>query len=296
MKVRYILYFFLLCSLFLSFCIIFFENGLKNSILKMSAIQEQGFQSSPFSSLPTLSPKSQYESKVVERDAWSYLLRILVSTGFLICFLAAIFWVIYQRILLRIDKLVTASINITQGDLNSRSNLTGQDELGILGQAFDKMVSQMSDTLSMVTATKLRMESELNVAKDIQMSMVPLTFPAYPEHEEFDIFANLIPAREVGGDFYDFYFIDKDHLCVIVGDVSGKGVPAALMMAVCRTLLKARAQDDLSPASIITHVNEEIAKENPNCMFITIFIGVLNIGTGRLAYTNAGHTPTLIKK
>ena len=81
----------------------------------------------------------------------------------------------------------------------------------------------------------------------------------------------------------------------IMGDVSGKGVPAALMMAVCRTLLKARAQDDFSPASIITHVNDEIAKENPNCMFITIFIGMLNISTGRLTYTNAGHTPTLIK-
>lgn len=239
--------------------------------------------------------RTRNELTIVQNKAWLQLILILVSTGILLFLLFTLFLVIYKKVLLRIDKLVDVSLRITKGDLSGRSQITGRDELGILGRAFDKMVSQLADTLAIVTATKSRMESELNVAKDIQMSMVPLTFPAYPEHAGFDIFAQLVPAREVGGDFYDFYFVDKDHLCFVVGDVSGKGVPAALMMAVCRTLLKVRAQDDSSPASVTTHVNDEIAKENPNCMFVTVFIGILNISTGSLTYTNAGHNPALIK-
>ncbi|MFC2100956.1 SpoIIE family protein phosphatase [Bacteroidota bacterium] len=145
-----------------------------------------------------------------------------------------------------------------------------------------------------VIKAKERMEGELNVARDIQMSMLPLIFPAFPDRKEIDVYANLIPAREVGGDFYDFYFLDENHFCVVIGDVSGKGVPAALMMAVTKTLLKSRAGNDLSTASILTHVNNEIAKDNDTYMFITIFMGILNINTGELVYTNAGHNPSYI--
>ncbi|MCD6597684.1 MAG: PAS domain S-box protein, partial [Bacteroidales bacterium] len=118
-----------------------------------------------------------------------------------------------------------------------------------------------------VIKAKERMEGELNVAKDIQMSMLPLIFPAFPQRKEIDLYASLIPAREVGGDFYDFYFLDENHICFVVGDVSGKGVPAALMMAVTKTLLKSRAGNDNSTASILTHVNNEIARDNTNYMF-----------------------------
>ena len=240
--------------------------------------------------------RTQGELLAVHQEARVYLLWTLVATVFLLGLLVLFTWVIYNRVLQRIDRLVDLSFQITQGDLQKRSDLTGSDELGVLGRSFNEMVSQLSKALNQATATQSRIESELSVAKDIQMSMVPLTFPPYPGHKEFDIYAKLIPAREVGGDFYDFYFVDKNELCFVMGDVSGKGVPAALMMAVCRTLLKARAQDDASPASIITHINDEIAKENPNCMFITVFIGRLNISTGELTYTNAGHTPTLRRK
>jgi sigma-B regulation protein RsbU (phosphoserine phosphatase) len=143
--------------------------------------------------------------------------------------------------------------------------------------------------------SNLRMSTELNVAKDIQKSMLPLIFPAYPKRKEIDIYANLIPAREVGGDFYDFHFIDNERLCFVVGDVSGKGVPAALMMAVCKTLLKSRATNDFSTASILTHTNNEMARENINYMFVTVFIAILNTSTGELVYSNAGHNPTFIK-
>lgn len=145
----------------------------------------------------------------------------------------------------------------------------------------------------LVEANK-RMEGELNVAKEIQMSMLPLIFPAFPKRNEIDIHAILIPAREVGGDFYDFHFLDESRIYLVVGDVSGKGVPAALMMAVTKTLLKSRANLDSSPASILTHVNNEIAKDNEACMFITVFLGILDLTSGELVYSNAGHNPSFI--
>ena len=126
------------------------------------------------------------------------------------------------------------------------------------------------------------------------MSMLPLNFPAFPERTEIDIYANLIPAREVGGDFYDFHFLDENHIYFAVGDVSGKGVPAALEMAVAKTLLKSRAANDQSTASILTQVNNEIAKDNDACMFITVFAAILNTDTGKLIYSNAGHNPSYV--
>jgi sigma-B regulation protein RsbU (phosphoserine phosphatase) len=141
-----------------------------------------------------------------------------------------------------------------------------------------------------------RMEEELNVGREIQMSMLPLIFPPYPRRREFEVFALLEPAREVGGDFYDFFLLDDDHFCMCVGDVSGKGVPAALFMAVTKTLIKSRASNDYSPASILTHVNSEISRSNDASMFVTIFLGILNLNSGELLYSNAGHNPPYIRR
>ncbi len=160
--------------------------------------------------------------------------------------------------------------------------------------AIKQDITERKQLEAIVIKAKERMESELNIAKDIQMSMLPLIFPAFPKRSEIDIYAELIPAREVGGDFYDFYFLDENHICFVVGDVSGKGVPAALMMAVTKTLLKSQAGNDKSTASIITHVNNEIAKDNDNYMFITVFMAILNTNTGELVYSNAGHNPSFI--
>ncbi len=152
------------------------------------------------------------------------------------------------------------------------------------------------ENLKRTTSAKERMESELNIGRDIQMSMLPLVFPAFPHRHEFSVFAALHPAREVGGDFYDFFLIDEDRFCFCVGDVSGKGVPAALFMAVTKTLIKSRASNDFSPASIMTHVNDEVGRHNESCMFVTIFLGILDVTTGQLAYTNAGHNPPYLKR
>lgn len=140
------------------------------------------------------------------------------------------------------------------------------------------------------------MEEELNVGRNIQMSMVPLQFPAFPDRDEFDLHALLKPAREVGGDFYDFFLISQDELCLVIGDVSGKGVPAALFMAVTRTMTKTRAADDRSPASIITRVKDELSADNSESMFVTMFLGIFNIRSGEFKYTNAGHNPPYIKR
>ena len=138
-----------------------------------------------------------------------------------------------------------------------------------------------------------RMESELEVGKNIQMSMLPNNEFS---NQSIEIYAYLAPAKEVGGDFYDFFFVDDNHIGLVVGDVSGKGVPAALMMAVCKTLLKSHSNGSYSTAEIMTIVNNEMARENNNYMFVTIFMAILNIKTGELKYTNAGHNPTYIKR
>ena len=143
-------------------------------------------------------------------------------------------------------------------------------------------------------SAKEKIESELRIAHEIQMESVPGIFPAFPERQEFDIHAVLEPAREVGGDFYDFFFIDENHLCFVIGDVSGKGVPAALFMSAVKTLTKATAKHAHRPGALLTAVNQELAPENESCTFVTVFCGILNIHTGEVCYTNAGHNPPLL--
>ena len=157
-----------------------------------------------------------------------------------------------------------------------------------------KQRDELNEAYRLIESQKARMEDELSVGRDIQMSMVPQLFPPYPDRNEFSLHAKLFPAREVGGDFYDYFFIDDDHLCLCIGDVAGKGVPAALFMAVTRTLMKARASEDNSTASIMTRVNDELSRDNKMFMFVTIFISILEISSGELTFTNAGHNPSFI--
>jgi len=173
------------------------------------------------------------------------------------------------------------------------------DEIGDLARSFVTMEQELIrsvDDLKSTTAVKERMQGELNIARDIQMSMLPLTFPAFPERQDFTVFAQLHPAREVGGDFYDFFFGDDQKFFLCVADVSGKGVPSALFMAVAKTLIKSRAATDFSPASILSHVNSDLSRNNDSCMFVTIFLAILDVATGQLTYTNAGHNPPYIKR
>jgi serine phosphatase RsbU (regulator of sigma subunit)/CHASE2 domain-containing sensor protein len=163
-------------------------------------------------------------------------------------------------------------------------------------RASNEELRESLDTLRRTRSAKERMEAELNIARDIQFSMLPLVFPPFPERTEFTLHAMLEPAREVGGDFYDFFLVDEDHLCVCIADVSGKGVPAALFMAVSKALIKARAASNLSPANVLTHVNDELAADNDSAMFVTVWLGILDLRTGGITFTNAGHNPPYVLK
>lgn len=140
-------------------------------------------------------------------------------------------------------------------------------------------------------------EGELTVAREIQMSIVPKIFPPFPGRPEFDIFAVLQPAKEVGGDLYDFFLLDEDHLCFTIGDVSGKGVPASLFMAVTKTLIKAKSDIELGPNEILYAVNNELCEDNDSGMFVTEFLGILTISTGDIVYSVGGHNlPYILRK
>jgi sigma-B regulation protein RsbU (phosphoserine phosphatase) len=167
-------------------------------------------------------------------------------------------------------------------------------EVADLKDAFNQMGDQLKEymeNLRETTAAKERIESELKIAHDIQMGILPKIFPAFPDRHEFDIYAALEPAKEVGGDLYDFFFMDDDHFCFTVGDVSGKGVPAALFMAITKTLIKTKATQGLTADTILTRVNEDLSLDNPSVMFVTLFLGILNVRTGELDYCNGGHNP-----
>ena len=139
-------------------------------------------------------------------------------------------------------------------------------------------------------------QQDLVVARNIQQSILPKVFPPFPERNEFDIYAGMTPAKEVGGDFYDFFLIDKERLGLVIGDVSGKGIPAAIFMAVSRTLLKATAMKGLLPSECLAYVNNLLCLESTAAMFVTIFYGIFNTTTGELEYSNGGHNPPYIMK
>jgi sigma-B regulation protein RsbU (phosphoserine phosphatase) len=155
--------------------------------------------------------------------------------------------------------------------------------------------AKLESAHAIIRGHKERMEEELRVGHDLQLSMVPRTFPAFPKRDDISVYATLRPARELGGDFYDFFFVDADHLFFCVGDVSDKGVPAALFMAAARTLIRARSADHPSPASLVTYVNAELARDNDACLFVTLFAGQLDTTNGDLVYTNAGHDPPYVR-
>jgi len=172
-------------------------------------------------------------------------------------------------------------------------------EAGVLAEAFKDMALNLEeyiDNLTKITAEKERIGAELDVATRIQRAMLPCTFPPFPDRCEFDIYATMTPAKEVGGDFYDFFLVDQDHLAMVMADVSGKGIPAALFMMTAKTLLKSEAQAGRSPKDILERVNNQLCENNEAEMFVTVWLGILQISTGRMTCANAGHEYPAIKR
>lgn len=179
------------------------------------------------------------------------------------------------------------------GDLSgSLKKIKNRDEIGGLSKAVEKMSADIKNyinDLTTVTAEKERISTELNVATKIQSDMLPQIYPAFPEREDFDLYASMDPAKEVGGDLYDYLLLDDDHLMIVVGDVSGKGVPAALFMVITKTLLDSHSSQSLSPAEIFTRTNQELCKGNDSGLFVTCWLGIITLSTGELKYVNAGN-------
>lgn len=177
--------------------------------------------------------------------------------------------------------------------------IAGDDEVAHLAASFDTMrrdLKRYVEDLRVTTAAKERIESEIHIAHTIQMSLVPRTFPPFPERHDMDIYAMLEPAREIGGDFYDFFLLNEDELCVVIGDVSGKGIPAALFMAVTRTFLRSIWHEEKAPGVTLTRLNNELARDNDSCMFVTLFCARIHLSTGRCTYANGGHNLPYIMK
>ncbi|MBI5570416.1 MAG: SpoIIE family protein phosphatase [Desulfomonile tiedjei] len=189
-------------------------------------------------------------------------------------------------------RLRDAVTQIGEGNFTVDVDEKGTLEVRDLARSFNRLGGELTqyvqDYCEAVASTE-RIECELSAAARIQMSLVPHTFPPFPGHGEFEIHALLVPARAVGGDFYDFFFMDEDHLCLVIGDVSGKGVPAAILMAVVKSLIGSAAIRATLPDGILGRVNGQLLQGNDSSMFVSVFCAVLNIRTGRLVYVNAGH-------
>ena len=175
----------------------------------------------------------------------------------------------------------------------------GDDEIRSLSDRFAEMITELEDymvNLQHVTAEKERIGAELNVATQIQADMLPRIFPAFPEHKEFNLYATMDPAKEVGGDFYDFFMVDDDHIALVMADVSGKGVPAALFMVIAKTLIKTRTLQGGLPGEILADVNDQLCEGNEAELFVTVWLAVIKISTGQGWAANAGHEHPVLKR
>lgn len=248
---------------------------------------------SPGWSLGAVFPKKELLSEINSLHR-----TIIMLTGGGLVLLLGISLLVARSIAQPLGRMVAATGKVAHGDLDIHlDDIHRQDEVGQLARSFidmtrdlKKYIQELTDT----TAAKQRIESELAIAAEIQRLMLPSVFPPFPNRSDFDIYAVMRPAKEVGGDFYDFFLIDDDHLCIVIGDVAGKGVPAALFMSVTKYLLQAAVGTGESPDGVSARVNRHLASNNESCMFVTVFLGILDLKTGEFLYANCGHNPPLV--
>ena len=226
------------------------------------------------------------------------LRRIIIAIdilGLLLLFLSC--FRVIRKAMQPLSDLARQAEDIASGHFDTvLPENTQPDELGTLSRSFADMQSSLvsyMDELTRTTANKVRIERELQIAQNIQMGMIPQVFPPFPERKDIDLYASMMPAREVGGDLYD-YFIQGRRLYFCIGDVSGKGVPASLFMTVVLNLFRAAGKQGLLPAEIAHQINETLTDGNEQLMFVTMFIGAIDLETGRLDFCNCGHNPPAV--
>lgn len=217
-------------------------------------------------------------------------------------FAAAFFVYIKKYIVDPVSELNDSAQNMVahlESEEQFAIEIHSNDEIEELAESFKSMFTEVHDyiqQLEKVTKERERMGTELHVAKKIQAAMLPSIFPPFPQYKQFDIYASMSPAKEVGGDFYDFFMLDDTHLGIVMADVSGKGVPAALFMAISKTLLKQRTRVGDYPSEVLAEVNNTLCKNSKIDMFVTVWLGILNINTGKLTAANAGHEYPVIQR
>ncbi|MCX6361340.1 MAG: SpoIIE family protein phosphatase [Armatimonadetes bacterium] len=204
-----------------------------------------------------------------------------------------------------LDRVLRSVVVSAYGDLDNIRTAMNRGAFDFLTKPIDfadlhitleKTIRNVEEVKSAL-ATHSQLENiqrELQIASDMQQSVLPSTFPPFPERTDLDIYARMTPAREIGGDFYDFFMLDEDRLGIIVADVSGKGIPAALYMMLSRALVRGRALQGLSPSLCLKEANDMLCVNNPTSMFVTLFYGLLNLATGELTYCNGGHNPPML--
>ncbi len=241
--------------------------------------------------------------KVIITTLRSYILNMaLISLGVLAVF-CVVYWVFMRKSFIR--PLMKIRDNVTEFAQNETvttttlNDIQTKDEIQQLAESIDQMEGDIVDyigKIKTITAEKERIGAELNVATQIQADMLPRIFPPFPDRTEFDIYATMDPAKEVGGDFYDFFLVDDDHLCLVMADVSGKGVPAALFMVIAKTLIKNQAQQGKRPSEILSNVNNQLCEGNEAEMFVTVWLAIIELSTGKGVAANAGHEHPAIRR
>ena len=245
----------------------------------------------------------QRQMDILARMRNSFISKIIITLICLVIIVILVQSIFLHRTLLRPLKLISGeatrfSTENTVSQKKLTESISNIDEIGMLAGSVDRMEEQIQEYIDNITraaAEKERVSTELDMATRIQESMLPNDYPAFPDRDEFDIFAKMTPAKEVGGDFYDFFLVDDDHLCVVMADVSGKGIPAALFMMASKIILKNNAVMGKTPAEILKDTNNSICANNQLDMFVTVWLGILEISTGKLVAANAGHEYPVLK-
>ena len=237
----------------------------------------------------------------------NYLLRCVIFTLTLTVAASAAGMFLMRRYITRpVRRLAQATKEFTpeengtySAEKISKVEVRTRDEIGDLSRDIRSMqerIVENADNLARMTAEKERVSTELDLAKNIQASLLPDVFPAFPDRNEFSLYASMTPAREVGGDFYDFFLIDDDHLALVIADVSGKGIPAALFMAVSRTVIRDQLMSGCNPVRALERANAQLCSENPHMMFVTVWLAVVEISTGKGVACNAGHEHPAVRR
>ena len=243
------------------------------------------------------------------------ILQFVVASFFASLFVTGVFMLLYLRYQLRavinpIRLVSSEAVSFASEQLNAEASegmvlsdrlkeIQTGDELQLLAEsiyALEDGIRGFAGDLKRVTAEKERIGAELDLATQIQSDVLPKIFPAFPHRHEFDIYASMTPAKEVGGDFYDFFLTDEDHLALVIADVSGKGVPAALFMMIAKALIKTTAQAGASPSETLAQVNAQLAEGNDSMLFVTVWMAIIEISTGKGVAVNAAHEHPVIRR